>query len=292
MDKAGLAAFLRSRRERLRPEDAGLPRGPRRRTPGLRREEVAQLAQISVDHYSRLEQARGRHPSRSVLNGIARALRLSSQERTHLFRLADQAETELGEGPPENLAPGTRKLLERIGDAGVIVFSGDCRVLAWNPIAAALFEDFAALQAADRNFARRYFLHPDPGRRHYGMTDGRRFASTSVSYLRVAATRYPHNDEIRTLIQDLLAGSAEFAELWNGQQLRVEHHTEQAFDHSLVGRLELDFETLTLPDRDQRVVMFTAEPGSPTHRALRLLDVIGPEAATLTDRIAPISATT
>ncbi|WP_033346336.1 helix-turn-helix transcriptional regulator [Catenuloplanes japonicus] len=281
MDRRGLAAFLRGKRERLKPQDAGLPIGPRRRTPGLRREEVAQLAQISVDHYSRLEQARGKHPSRPVLNGIARALRLSDQERTHLFRLAGQAETETGTGPAEDVPAGTLRLLERMNDAGVIVFNGACRVLAWNPLAAALFEDFSALGTQDRNFVRRYFLHPDPERRGYGMPGVGRFAGTAVSYLRVASTRYPHNAEIRALIRDLLAGSPEFARLWHDQELRIEHHSHQVLDHPAVGRLELDFEILTMPDRDQQVVMFTAEPGSPVYRALELLRVIGTQDMTV-----------
>lgn len=275
MDRRGLAAFLRSRRERVRPQDAGLAAGVRRRTPGLRREEVAQLAQISVDHYSRLEQGRGRHPSRAVLHGIARALRLSDQERTHLFRLAGQAETENTDGPAELVPAGTLKLLDRMTDAGVVVLNGACQVLAWNPLAAALFEDFSALGGGDRNFVRRYFLHPDPARRGYGMAGSPHFAGTAVSYLRIAATRYPHNAEIRDLIHDLLAGSPEFAGLWHDQELRIEHHSHQVIDHPAVGRLELDFEILGLPDRDQQVVLFTAERDSPVYRALELLRVIG-----------------
>ncbi|GAA3029634.1 helix-turn-helix transcriptional regulator [Streptosporangium longisporum] len=275
MDRPGLAAFLRSRRERVGPQDAGLPAGVRRRTPGLRREEVAQLAQISVDHYSRLEQGRGRHPSRAVLHGIARALRLSDQERTHLFRLADQAETENTGGPADVVPAGTLKLLDRMTDAGVVVLDGACRILAWNPLAAALFEDFSALGGGDRNFVRRYFLHPDPARRGYGMDGSPHFAATAVGYLRIAATRYPRNAEIRDLIHDLLAGSPAFARLWHDQELRIEHHSHQVIEHPAVGRLELDFEILGLPDRDQQVVLFTAERDSPVYRALELLRVIG-----------------
>ncbi|MBL7260107.1 helix-turn-helix transcriptional regulator [Paractinoplanes lichenicola] len=275
MDKQALAAFLRGRRERVRPEDVGLPVGSRRRTPGLRREEVAQLAMISVDHYSRLEQGRGRHPSRAVLNGIARALRLSGQEQEHLFRLAGQTESRTSDGPAEDVPAGTLRLLDRMNDAGVVVINGACNVLAWNPLAAALFEDFSALGSGDRNLVRRFFLHPDPSRRGYGMGPSPQFARAAVSYLRVAATRYPHNDEIRDLIRDLLAASTEFARLWHEQELHIEHHSRQVIDHPAVGRLELDFEILTLPDRDQQVVLFTAEPDSPVYRALELLRVIG-----------------
>ncbi|GIJ43123.1 transcriptional regulator [Virgisporangium aliadipatigenens] len=273
MDKRDLAAFLRGKRERLRPADVGLPAGARRRTPGLRREEVAQLALISVDHYSRLEQARGRHPSRAVLQNIARALRLSTQERAHLFRLAGHAAPDAAARPSDAVAEGTRRLLDRIGDAGVIVFNGGCEVLAWNPLAAAMFEDFAALGAHDRNIVRRYFLDPAGGR--YGIAAARRFAGTAVSYLRLAATRYPNDPGITALIRDLRAGSAEFAALWESQELHVERHSEEIVDHPTVGRLTLDFEILSLPEQDQQVVMFTAEPDSPTHRALELLRVIG-----------------
>lgn len=275
MDRQALAAFLRSRRERVRPQDAGLPTGTRRRTPGLRREEVAQLAMISVDHYSRLEQGRGRHPSQAVLNGIARALRLSGQERKHLFRLAEQAETHSTDGPADDVPAGTLQLLDRMTNAGVVVINGACRVLAWNPLAAALFEDFSALGSSDRNFVRRFFLHPDPSRRGYGMGASPQFARTAVSYLHIAATRYSHNDEIRDLIRDLLAASTEFARLWHEQELHIEHRSRQVIDHPTVGRLELDFEILTLPDRDQQVVLFTAEPDSPVYHALELLRVIG-----------------
>ncbi|WP_306205606.1 helix-turn-helix transcriptional regulator [Actinoplanes sp. RD1] len=275
MDRRALAAFLRGHRERISPGDVGLPAGTRRRTPGLRREEVAQLAMISVDHYSRLEQGRSRHPSRAVLNGIARALRLSGQEREHLFRLAGQAEARSADGPDEEVPAGTLQLVDRMTDAGVVVLDGGCRVLAWNPLAAALFEDFSALGAGDRNIVRRYFLHPDPSKRGYGMGDSPLFARTAVSYLRVAATRYPHHEEIHGLIRDLLAASPEFAGLWRDQEVHIDHHSHQVIEHPAVGRLELDFEVLTLPGRDQQVVMVTAEPGSPVHRALELLRVIG-----------------
>lgn len=275
MDKRELAAFLRTRRERLRPEDAGLPPGAHRRTPGLRREEVAGLAHISVDHYSRLEQARGRNPSPQVLHGIARALRLTDQERAHLFRLAGERERERDGGPSREVAPATRTLLDRLGDAPAVVLDDTCRVLAWNPLAAALLGDFAALGGPDRNLLRRYFLHGGSGDSAITASGHGRFVVTAVSYLRVAAARYPDSAEIRALVAELAAASEEFAALWESRELRIEHHTRQRFAHPEVGEIELDFDVLAVPDRDQHLVIFTAEPGSSAQEALRLLKVVG-----------------
>ncbi|WAL68577.1 helix-turn-helix transcriptional regulator [Amycolatopsis cynarae] len=275
MDKQALATFLRSRRERLQPEDVGLARGPRRRTPGLRREEVAQLASVSVDHYSRLEQARGRHPSHAVLEGIARALRLSGQERAHLFHLAGQAEQERSGGPSRRVNPATAQLVHRLTDAAALVVDDTCRVLAWNSLAAALFEDFSALSGKDRNVVRRLFLDRGPGGLDSAFTEDDRFATTAVSYLRIAQARYPGSKEIRGLIDELLATSAEFARLWHAQAVRVEHHSRQVFRHPQVGPVELDFDVLTVPGQDQQLVIFTAEPGSRAFETLQLLKVIG-----------------
>jgi transcriptional regulator with XRE-family HTH domain len=277
MDKHGLAKFLRGKREQVSPADVGLPEGRRRRTPGLRREEVAQLAYISVDHYTRLEQARGRHPSRRVLDGIARALRLSDQERAHLFDLAGEREESRSPEPAREVRPSTRQLIDRLTDAAAIVVDDTCRVLAWNPLAAALFEDFSALAGEERNVIRRYFLHPDPERRHYGMGISERFVVTAVSYLRVALTRYPGSRELRSLVEELLAGSADFARLWNSQRFHIERHLHHTVRHPRAGRIELDYDVLTVPDQEQQVVIFTAEPGSPAYESLQFLKVIGAE---------------
>ncbi|WP_204049116.1 helix-turn-helix transcriptional regulator [Microbispora siamensis] len=277
MDKLGLANFLRGARERVSPADVGLPEGRRRRTPGLRREEVAQLAYISVDHYTRLEQARGRHPSRRVLDGIARALRLSDQERAHLFHLAGEREESRSAEPVREVRPSTLNLLNRLTDAAAIVVDDTCGVLAWNPLAAALFEDFSALAGQERNVIRRYFLHPDPEQRHYGMGSPERFVVTAVSYLRVAVTRYPDSRELKSLVEELLAGSEEFARLWNSQRFHIERHLRHTVRHPRVGPIELDFDVLTVPDQEQQVVIFTAEPGSPAYESLQFLKVIGAE---------------
>ncbi|WP_169981136.1 helix-turn-helix transcriptional regulator [Microbispora sp. H10836] len=277
MDKHGLARFLRSKRESIDPADVGLPLGRRRRTPGLRREEVAQLAYISVDHYTRLEQARGRHPSRRVLDGIARALRLSDQERAHLFHLAGEREESRSTEPASEVRPSTLSLVNRLTDAAAIVVDDMCRVLAWNPLAAALLEGFSTLAGQERNVIRHYFLHPDPERRHFGMGSPERFAVTAVGYLRVAVTRYPDSRELKSLIEELLAGSEDFARLWNSQRFHIDRHLHQTVRHPRVGPIELDFDVLTVPDQEQQVVIFTAEPGSPAYESLRFLKVVGAE---------------
>jgi transcriptional regulator with XRE-family HTH domain len=282
MDRRALAHFLRNKRAQISPADVGLPQGHRRRTPGLRREEVAQLAYISVDHYSRLEQARGRHPSRRVLGGIARALRLTDQERARLFQLAGEREENEAVGPVREVQPSTLNLIDRLTDAAAIVVDPTCRVLAWNPLAAALLEDFSALAPGqERNLIRRYFLHPDPDRRHYGMGIHDRFAVTAVSYLHMAATRYPDSRELKSLVAELMAGSEDFARLWNSHQFRIDRHLRQTVRHPQVGAIELDFDVLTVPDQEQQVVIFTAEPESPAYRTLQLLKVIGTQRMTV-----------
>lgn len=280
MDKQALGAFLRSRREQVRPADAGLPQGAHRRTPGLRREEVAQLANISVDHYSRLEQARGRNPSRQVLAGIARALRLSDQERAHLFQLADQPDREPGGVPVREVPAGTLALVERLTDAAALVLDGSCHVLAWNPLAAALFEDFSALSDADRNVVRRYFLGLENGEQRYGLAKAEALAVSVASFLRVAAARYPADPGIQAMIRELLAASSDFARLWNAHGLQIDHHGHQEFQHPQVGNLPLDFDIMVLPDEDQRLIILTAQPGSPAAQAMQLLSVIGTQQLT------------
>ena len=167
MPRQELARFLRERRENLRPSDVGLPAGPRRRTPGLRREEVSGLANMSVDYYARLEQARGPRPSPRVLDAITSALRLDTAERTHLFRLAGATPTPPG-GLASRVRPHVAELLRRMPEAGAIVTDATYTVIAWNPLAEALLGDLAQ----EPNLARRRFLHPETramsGREEFG----------------------------------------------------------------------------------------------------------------------------
>ncbi|MFJ5686105.1 helix-turn-helix transcriptional regulator [Streptomyces sp. NPDC093099] len=275
MDRQELAAFLRSRRERITPADVGLPAGPRRRTPGLRREEAAQLAYISTEYYTRLEQARGPRPSREVLAGLARALRLSDPERDHLHHLAG-APPGPPPGPSREVRQSILDLLRRLPQAAAIVTSATYEVIAWNDLAAALMEDFSAVPRRDRNLVRRTFLDPSPrGRRLYGVSDVDAFARASAQQLRAVAARYPGDPEVTELVDELLAGSQEFTRLWGSHDVSAEPALRKTFQHPLVGPVTVDCDALDITDRDQRVVIYTATPGSPSEEALRLLSVIG-----------------
>ncbi|WP_327394678.1 helix-turn-helix transcriptional regulator [Streptomyces phaeochromogenes] len=275
MDRQELAGFLRSRRERITPADVGLPAGPRRRTPGLRREEVAQLAFISAEYYTRLEQARGPRPSREVLAGLARALRLSDAERDHLHHLAG-APPAPPPGPSREVRQSILDLLSRLPQAAAIVTSASFEVIAWNDLAAALMEDFSALPRRDRNLVRRVFLGPHPqGRRLYGVSDADAFARNATQRLRATAARYPDDPEVTGLVRELLAGSEEFTRLWASHDVSAEPTLCKTFQHPLVGPVTVNCDALDITDRDQQVVIYTAASGSPSEEALRLLSVIG-----------------
>jgi transcriptional regulator with XRE-family HTH domain len=275
MDRNELAEFLRSRRERLRPSDVGLAAGQRRRTPGLRREEVALLAAMSVDYYTRLEQSRGPQPSRAVLTGIARALRLSDDERAHLFHLAGE-QPEPATGPSSDVRAGILHLLDRLDDTPALVIDAKYQVLAWNQLAAALITDFSALPPRERNLIRRRFLSCDaPESRLYGNEETLQFAREVVADLRAAAARYPDDPDIRALIEDLLASSPEFARLWAEHEVAIQRGMCKTINHPVVGALTVQCEMLLVPDCDQRVLLYSAEPGTPSHEALQLLKVIG-----------------
>ncbi|MEU9076829.1 helix-turn-helix transcriptional regulator [Kitasatospora sp. NPDC004745] len=273
MDRAELAAFLRRWRARIQPSDVGLPAGGRRRTPGLRRQEVAQLAGMSVEYYIRLEQGRGPRPSRQMIGAISRALRLSDDERAHLHHLVGEPPLPPA-GPPREVRPGLLHLLDRLDDTPAMVCSAARDVLAWNAMAAALLGDFSVLPPGERNMIWRFFTDPDTRARHD--PDGAaKFALRAVADLRVAAARYPADSELRGLVDRLVAASAEFRELWARQDVEVRRSTRKRILHPVVGPLDLDCEALHDPHRDQWVILYTAAPGTPSHAALRLLKVVG-----------------
>lgn len=272
MDKQQLAEFLRSRRERLRPEDVGLPSGPRRRTPGLRREEVSVLAHISTEYYVRLEQGRAPRPSAEVLAGLAQALLLTDAESDHLHVLAGTAPTRSGLHR-RDVRPSILALLDRLPQTAGFVTSAMFEVLACNDLAAALMEDFRELAPRDRNLARRAFL--DPNRVLYGVSDAAEFRHHVVMQLRSAVARYPADPAVTGLVEELVEGSAEFARLWERHDVQAATMLTKSFDHPLVGRITVDCDALTLTDRDQQLVLYTAKPGSRDAEALALLNVVG-----------------
>ncbi|TQS42520.1 helix-turn-helix transcriptional regulator [Cryptosporangium phraense] len=277
MDRRQLGDFLRTRRERITPADVGLPAGRRRRTPGLRREEVAHLAFISTEYYTRLEQARGPHPSLEVLAGLARALRLSDAERDHLHELAG-APIAPAPGPPRDVRPSIHDLIRRLPLSAAFVTSAMFDVLAWNDLAAALMEDFSAVPRKDRNLMRRAFLG---SRNLYGVSDREHFARSSTQRLRRTAGRYPDDPDVRALISDLLA-SERFAELWASHDVDREPTLRKTFEHPLVGPVTVNCDALDLADQDQQVVIYTADPGSRSEEALRLLSVVGTQRMNVT----------
>ncbi|MEU8891116.1 helix-turn-helix transcriptional regulator [Streptomyces sp. NPDC048442] len=265
MDRAELAHFLRDRRARLKPVSVGLVAGGRRRTPGLRREEIAQLAGISPDYYMRLEQARGPRPSRQVLKSLAWALQLSDDERNYLFRLTGEAPALAGAS--REVPANVLMLLERLDDNPAMVLDAKYDILAWNRMATALMCDFDALPAGERNTLRWLF-----GRQRAWLetADGWRYARQCVADLR-ATGRYPEDPAVRDFVDQLHAESPQFARLWDAREIEIQRSTTKRSVHPVVGELELDCEILVLPDRDQRLIFYTAALGSPSHKALQAL---------------------
>ncbi|MFC0038246.1 helix-turn-helix transcriptional regulator [Actinomadura rayongensis] len=277
-DRSELAAFLRRRRARVRPSDVGLEDGPRRRVPGLRREEVAQLAGMSVDYYIRLEQGRGPRPSRQMATAISRALQLSDDERTYLFHLVGELPGP-PPGPINDVRPGVLRLLDRMDDTPALVCSAVYDILAWNPMAAALLHGLVTAPADERNVIWRFFTDPAARDRHDPAT-GYQFARESVADLRRALARYPKSPTVRSLINRLLTTSPEFQALWNEGDVEVGRSTHKRLHHPSVDWLDLDCEALHDPVRDQWIILYTAAPGTPSHESLRLLNVIGTQSLT------------
>ncbi len=276
VDEQQLGEFLRSRRERLQPQDVGLPRGSRRRTPGLRREEVAVLAHISTEYYVRLEQARAPRPSAEVLAGLAGALRLTAAESEHLHLLAGTAALRTGLHR-RDVRPSVLALVQRLPQTAAVVLSAVFEVLAHNELAAALMEDFDRAAPHRRNLARTAFLAPDgPSGPLYGVSDVAEFRLHAVAQLRAARARYPADPVVTGLVEELRAGSADFARLWQRHDVQAPPTLTKTFRHPVVGDVVVDCDALLLPDRDQHLVLYTAPAGSRSAEALAFLDAAGP----------------
>ncbi|NYI07829.1 helix-turn-helix transcriptional regulator [Allostreptomyces psammosilenae] len=273
MDRIELADFLRRCRARLAPADVGLTAGPRRRTPGLRREEVAQLAGMSTDYYVRLEQRRGPHPSTQLLASLARALRLTDDERDHLFHLAGQ-EPPRPHTPTAHVRPGLLTVLDRLVDAPAQVISDSGDLLARNALAAALAGDGLTRPGPGHNLFRQFFTDPRAAAL-VPAEDRPEVARAHVADLRATLARRPDDERLVALVRELRAASATFAELWEAHHVAVRRRATKRFLHPVVGLLELHCEILLSPEHDQRLILHTARPGSPSQERLRLLGVIG-----------------
>ena len=264
MAREELARFLREHRDQRHPEELGLrlTGAPRRRTPGLRREEIAELAHISVDYYIRMEQARGPRPSARILDALAGALRLSSAERSHLFRLAGVVPGPAA-APPRLVRPHVAELIGRLPETAAVVTAANYDVLCFNPLAEAILGGLGERP----NLARRRILE-----REQVLTEGHEdFAALVVSRLRTARSVYPADADLSELVSELAAGSEEFRELWAGSPVRLPAHRTKSMSHPELGSLRINCDVLTIPEDDQQIVFMTADPGTPTARALRHL---------------------
>jgi len=264
-----LGEFLQARRAQLSPEAAGITAYGRRRVPGLRREELAQLAGVSVDYYVRLEQGRAHHPSAEVLDALARALQLEEVERSHLHEIATPAPPRRRRAAPERVRPGVQRLLDQFDSVPAFVLGRRMDLLAWNRLAGALVGDPARLPAGRRNMAWMTFLDPACQALY---ADWERVARETVGYLRHCAGRYPDDPALAELVGELSLKSEPFSRWWAGHLVREKTHGIKRMVHPVVGDLTLSYETLTLAgEPDQALITYTAEPGSESETALRLL---------------------
>lgn len=272
MDRAQLADFLRSRRLALQPEDVGLPRGSRRRTDGLRREEVALLSAMSTDYYTRIEQRRGPQPSQQMLAAISRGLRLSLDERDHLFRLA-------GHQPPartarsEHVSPGLMRVLDRLADTPAQVITLLAETLVQTPSAVALLGNQTGFTGLRRSLIYRWFTEPE-ARRIYPAEDHPLHARNFAADLRRASARLPDDPTVQRIVSDLSATSPEFADLWTAHDVGP-RHDEKRIQHPELGVINVQCQHLHDDHQSHSLLIFTATPGTEDAEKLRLLSVLG-----------------
>ncbi|UBU11986.1 helix-turn-helix transcriptional regulator [Nonomuraea gerenzanensis] len=270
MDRSrDLADFLRSRRARLTPDRTGLPADGRpRRVPGLRRDEVARLAGVSTEYYTRLEQGRAGNPSPEVTEALARALQLDPAEREHLTDLLARPARHAPIAP-QRVRPGLYLMLQALDHVPAFILGRRTDVLASNRLAREVLTDFESLPAPHRNLARYYLLDPEARTR---TGDWERIAAETVAVLRLEAGRYPHDRRLSDLVGELTLRSPEFSTWWHDHRVLRRTHGSKTYHHPLVGELHFAYESLQPPgDPDQTLCVYNVEPGSPTAEALRLL---------------------
>ena len=276
MDRPALAAFLVRHRAALRPQDVGLPVGARRRTEGLRREEVAMLAAMSADYYTRLEQRRGPQPSPSLLASLARALRLTDDERDYLFRVAGNPAPDRS-SPEGHVAPGLLRVLDRLTGTPALIITALGETLVQNEPARALFGDTDRLQGAERSAIHRWFADPVGGRAVYPERDHAVQSRLQVAQLRAAYGREATRARAAAMAADLERRSPEFAELWARQEVGHRFEDRKTLVHPRIGEIDVDCQALFTEDESQVLLVLTAAPRTEAESRLALLAVIGSE---------------
>ena len=274
MDRSGMADFLRARREALRPGDIGMTEGARRRTAGLRREEVAAAAPMSVDYYTRLEQQRGPQPSTTVLAALARALRLSRDERDYLFRLAGHAVPDRL-GRADHVSPALQRVFARLSDTPALIISHLGETLAQNALGIALLGDHVGARGWARFEAWRWFVPPCGDREIYPAHDRERQSRAIVAGLRAAYGLLGPCSTAGELVAELLPRSEEFRALWERQEVAQRFADHKVLVHPELGDIEVDCQVLFTEDRAQALLVLTPEPRSEAEEKIRLLGVLG-----------------
>ncbi|MEU3524249.1 helix-turn-helix domain-containing protein [Streptomyces sp. NPDC038707] len=264
-----LGEFLKARRAELSPRTVGLPdTGAKRRVRGLRREEVALLASISTDYYTRLEQGR-RQASATVLDALARVLHLNDEERAYLLEVAGKTAAQPRRQAAQAVRPQLRRVLDELTTSPALVLGRRMDILAWNPMAAALLTDFSRIPEKYRNYA--WLLFSDPAMRkiHVHWED---MARACVAMLRREAGRDPHDQHMARLVGELSIADDDFRRWWGDHRVASRTRGNKVLRHPVAGELTLDWDALSVAgDPEQQLVVWTAEPGTPSHDALRLL---------------------
>ncbi|GHJ37340.1 helix-turn-helix transcriptional regulator [Streptomyces sp. TS71-3] len=273
-----LGAFLRARRAQISPLDVGRAESARRRVPGLRRGEVAELAQISVEYYVELEQGRGRNPSDQVVAALARALRLDHDERDYLFRLAGIAAPS-DHGPGAHVEAAVLSLLDHLTGIPAQLFTDLYELVAQNDLAVALLDEPLSTGPEDSQ-VRRWFLDPDTARARYPLDVQPGVSRAYVADLRATSGRRPHDRRVNGFVERLRAGSAEFSTLWNEAAVRVRRSGSHQVRHPALGVIDLECTGMLSEDGRQRLVWYSPQAGGEAAEQLRLLTVVGTTAFT------------
>lgn len=270
-----LGRALHAWRDRTTPAEVGLTADGARRAPGLRREELAQLAGLSVDYVVRLEQGRATNPSPQVLSALTRALRLSAPEREHLYVLAGHVVPSPAY-VSDHVPRGVQRLLDQLGGTPLSVYDAAWNIITWNPLWAALFGDPVRLRGRGRNAVWWAFVETPAGFPGAVNRDAGTRAAF-VSDLRAASARYPRDADLAALVREVRAASADFAALWDSAVVGVHEPMTKTVEHPVVGPVTLDCDILAALGADLRIIAFSTPPGSESAERLRLLDVLGTE---------------